>query len=454
MKSHARTICLLACTWIAAGCQSPRGEQLAGRLIAEVMTGSQVSNNLRALAVPGGRLSGSPNAAKAEQYVLDKLLEYGLSNVHFEPFRMITWRDRSTAVTVLGDPPQRLDVVQALGNSLSTPPEGITGELVDVGKGTREEFEAKKELLAGRFALAHYGDVHRSRKMKYALQHGALGLFHISHLEDQVVVGTCHDTPDLAPGVAICLKDGEELSRRLAAGETIRVNVKIEADAWEASPRNVVGEIPGRGLHADEVVIVCAHLDSWHLAEGAIDNGSGSAVILEAARALVTVGPPPRRTIRFVWFMGEEHGLHGSEAYVEAHRDELDRVVAVVNLDMPGEPRTFVTYGHPEVVQFLRAVGDALPGYELSKDVRTSTSTFSDHAPFMRAGVCALAIAGDCGPGVKHYHTPGDTYKAVDRRGLNGCAAVLSVLARCLADADPAPAQRFDPGVLAGKDGW
>jgi Zn-dependent M28 family amino/carboxypeptidase len=168
----------------------------------------------------------------------------------------------------------------------------------------------------------------------------------------------------------------------------------------------------------------------------------------------VTVGPPPRRTIRFVWFMGEEHGLHGSEAYVEAHREELDRVVAVVNLDMPGEPRTFVTYGHPEVVQFLQAVGDALPGYELSKDVRTSTSTFSDHAPFMRAGVCALAIAGDCGPGVKHYHTPDDTYKAVDRRGLNGCAAVLSVLARCLADADPAPAQRFDPGVLAGKDGW
>ena len=72
-----------------------------------------------------------------------------------------------------------------------------------------------------------------------------------------------------------------------------------------------------------------------------MDNGSGSAAILEAARVLARIGPPPRRTIRFVWFMGEEHGLFGSTAYAEAHEDDLDRIVAVVNSDMAGEPRRF-----------------------------------------------------------------------------------------------------------------
>ncbi len=452
MRSRIIPVLLCAGGLLLSGCSS--SVSLDGAIIAEVMTGSEVGPNLRHLCMPGGRLSGSPNGEKAEAYVADRLRAYGLSNVHFEPFTMTTWRDRRTHVTVLDNPPRRLEMAQALGNCLTTPAGGITAELVDVGGGSPAEFDGVKHLLPGRFALAHYSNVHRSRVMQSALEHGAAGMLHISHLDDQVIVGTCHDKPNSAPGVAICRIDGDQLAERLAAGETIRVNVQIEADCWEARPRNVVGEIPGAGRLADEIVLVCAHLDSWHMAEGAMDNGSGAVAILEAARVLARTGSRPRRTIRFVWFMGEEHGLFGSEAYAEAHEQELARIVTVINVDMAGMPRKFVTHGHAEMTPFLEALGRDLPGFALEPDVINSVYVWSDHAAFMKRGVCALAIYGDLGPGARFYHTPGDKYDTVDQRGVNGHAALVAILARRLADAEPMPATRLDPAALAVEHGW
>src|SRR5262249_52330153 len=87
---------------------------------------------------------------------------------------------------------------------------------------------------------------------------------------------------------------------------------------------NTVGEIKG-SEKPDEFVVVGAHLDSWDLAQGTTDNGTGSCVVLEAARILATSGFRPKRTIRFVLFTGEEQGLHGSRKYVEQHKDEMPK---------------------------------------------------------------------------------------------------------------------------------
>ena len=415
---------------------------------------SELARNLRALCMPGGRLSGSPNGHRAERYVADMLGEYGLRNVHFEPFAMTSWRDRSTVVTLLDDPPHLLEGALSLGNCLSTPPAGISAELIDAGKGTQEEFEALGDRLGGRFALVREGGPHRSRKMTLARQRGAVGLIQVSPLEDRPRVGQCHAEPRPEPGIAIKGSDGVELAERLDAGQTVRLNVKIEAEAWEATPNNVVGEIPGSGPLAGEIVILCAHLDSWHLAEGAIDNGNGASAVLEAARALASLDWHPQRTVRFVWFMGEEHGLHGSRAYVEAHQDELDHIVAVVNADMPGAPRRLSTFGHPEVEEFLQSLQADLAGFEISEEIGNATWTASDHAPFMKQGVCALAVSGDLGPGVKFYHSAGDTYEVVDRRGTTRAAAVLAVLVRRLADLPQRPSKRLDPAKLAEEMGW
>src|SRR5262249_43178852 len=117
---------------------------------------------------------------------------------------------------------------------------------------------------------------------------------------------------------------------------------------------NTVGEIIG-GEKPDQVVVVGAHLDSWDLGQGATDNGSGSVVLLETARALAKSGMKPRRTIRFVLFTGEEQGLLGSKAYVEKHKDEMARVSACLVDDTGVGKITGIDARHRPVLQPILA---------------------------------------------------------------------------------------------------
>jgi hypothetical protein len=428
---------------LLSGCHRPNGAIVDRLVIGEVMVCSEFKPNLRALCLPGGRLSGTDNGHQAERFVAAKLRAYGLSNVHFEPFEMPGWQVNRTKVTVVNGPPIVLQKAVALWNTQSTLPDGITAELIDVGDGKQEEFERLGDALRGKFALVRDRGGRRSGKMRLALQRDAAGLIVAGRPGREPVIGTCHPEPRPEPGIVIRHDDGEKLAERLAAGEAVRLNVEVQADVWDARPRNVVGEIPGTGPLAHEIVILCAHLDSWHLAEGATDNGNGSAAILETARALAQMHHQhswrPRRTVRFVWFMGEEQGLFGSRAYVAAHAGELDDVVAVVNVDMPGAPREFVVFGHPELEKFLRTVASDLAAYELSARVAEPTGPWSDHYPFQDAGVCTLVLRGDLGDGGTHYHTIGDTYDMVDRRKTVQSSAVFAALLRRLADTRERP---------------
>lgn len=415
-------------------------------LIGEVMMNSELKQNLRTLCMTGGRLSGSENGHKAERIVETKVRSYGLAT-HLEPFKMLSWQDRSTTVTVLGETPYELAESISLGNCLSTPPEGVTGELVGMDKGTKDDFKAIGDKLRGKIGIVYEGGLHRSAKMRLALEHGAIGLIQISSLDDRARVGNCHSAPRPEPGVVVIGKLGKKLMKQLEAGEKLRVNIKIDADCWDATPNNVVAEIPGSGPFADEVVLVGAHLDSWHLGEGGLDNGTGSVAILEAARSLAALDWQPQRTVRFVWFMGEEHGLYGSQAYVDQHREELDNIVVMINLDMPGSPRSFATFKHKEVVTFLKKIVGDLAGYAISDKISIASWTASDHAPFMKQGVCALTISGDMGEGVKYYHSAGDKYEEVDIRATTESAAVLAVMVRRFADIEKCPTSRLPPSV-------
>lgn len=444
-KRAAATMGLLALLLVAGGCQQPSANTLDRLLIGEVMMHSELADNLRAICLPGGRLSGSPNGHRAEQLVADKLREYGLRNVHLEPFEMTSWYDRETTVTVLDDPPRVLEGATALANTLSTPTEGVSAELVDLGKGSEEDYAAHDGDVTGKFLLTRGRNPRARDKMSLALQHGAAGLVILGPPDREPIVGNCHVEPRPEPAVVVRNGDGKALAERLGDGETLRLNIKIDAESWLCRPNNVVAEIPGSGALAKEVVIVCAHLDSWHLAEGAIDNGNGATAVLETARALAGVNWRPERTVRFIWFMGEEHGLHGSKAYVRDHDDELDDIVAVINLDMPGSPRTLSCFGHPELMEFLESVGQELAGYEITMKNSAAKGSFSDHAPFMRQGVATMCLWGELGPGVKHYHSTKDTYDQVDRRATVQSAAVVVVLVRRLADCPQRPSERLAP---------
>src|SRR6476660_10341730 len=131
------------------------------------------------------------------------------------------------------------------------------------------------------------------------------------------------------PMALIAREDGLRLARLLEKGREMRVSLEIRnrvGGPWR--PQNVVAEIRG-SRKPEEIVLLGAHLDSWELGTGALDNGVNCALVVEVARA-IAAGPRPRRTIRFALFTGEEQGLLGSRGYVASHRDEIERHVAAV----------------------------------------------------------------------------------------------------------------------------
>jgi carboxypeptidase Q len=132
------------------------------------------------------------------------------------------------------------------------------------------------------------------------------------------------------PTVSLAREDVLLLRRLLSQSKRPRLSLNVAnrvGGAFEAT--NVVGEIEGSET-PNEIVVVGAHLDSNDLGPGALDNAAGSAAVLETARAIKALGLRPRRTIRFVLFTGEEEGMVGSIAYVERHREEMDRTVAAL----------------------------------------------------------------------------------------------------------------------------
>lgn len=437
---RGQLLLLLGLPVALGGCLRPQGEVADRLAIGEVMMRSEFAANLRALAMPGGRVSGTPNAERAEQFVFDRLRAYGYARVTREPFEMSSWLVRETRITVLGDPPRVLEGAVALGRTESTPPEGITAEVIDLGEGAEADFAARGDEVRGRIVLVRENRATRGQRFRAALERGAVGFLVMMPPDREPTIGNGHRTPQPEPAAVI--RHDEEFLARLAAGEPVRVNIRLDTENWLARPCNIVAELPGRGRHADEIVILGAHLDGWHLGEAAMDNGSGAAAILETARALRAIGWQPARTVRFVWFMGEEHGLLGSKAYVARHAAELDRIVAMINVDMPGAPRKLVAFGHAELEDLLAATARDLAAYELEHAVAGLTGDWSDHAPFMRQGVPTLALAGELGPGAKYYHLAGDTYDTVDRRGTVQSSAVFAVLVRRLADAPQRPGIR------------
>lgn len=201
--------------------------------------------------------------------------------------------------------------------------------------------------------------------------------------------------------VSLSFRDYDFINSRLADGEPIELEFDLQ-NKFTPGPipvYNTIAEIPGT-VWPDEVVIVSAHLDSWNGpgSRGTVDNGTGSSVTLEAARILAAVGAKPKRTIRFILWTGEEQGLLGSRAYVEAHADELDRISCVL-VDDGGTNYEGGLTGTAAMRDFLAAATAPVNGQFYSEvdgkhlDVDIQTSEYfprfggSDHASFVARGV-------------------------------------------------------------------
>lgn len=434
------------------------------RIIGEVFASGRHAEYVSVLTDGiGSRLTGSAGSRRAEAWAEAEMKRVGLSNVRREPFGMASSWERGTAsVALVSDAgPRALGVASYTWTPGTEGP--IEGELLDVGAGRPEDVARVAARARGRVALvvpegadlpAVIYNFYRApglvRELKEA---GALAVLIAADKPHTMVYTAPVDfnaSGRLAalPTLSLAREDVGLLRRLLVRGETPRVRLDVRnrvGPAFEAT--NVVGELPGTDP-ARELVVVGAHLDSNDLGPGALDNAAGCAAVLEAARAFKALGLKPRRTIRFVLWTGEEEGMVGSIAYVERHREELDRTVAALVMDIgAGRPLGWFSMGRTDLDDEIRELSRPLARFG-EFVIEHAAFAATDNAPFMAEGVPNLVLLQDEASYFPVHHTVADTPDKIDPRDYASAVATLAATAYQIADRPRRFGRRLTPAEV------
>ena len=397
----------------------------------------------------GGRVTGSAQSRAAADVLLAGLREAGFEDARLEEYPLQSRWLRGGAVARVVAPVARPLAMASYGWVPGTKGE-VTAPLVDLGRPAAINLSSDAEGLRGAAVLVEPYAVAGapSQVMRAALARaladvGATAMLIASDKPNRMLYTSAFGFYPGAPlpVLSVAREDALFLRRLLARGPVrLALDVANTLDASPGRERNVVAEIGGT---TGDMVLVGAHFDSWDFAQGAQDDGVGVAAVMEAARILGSLGARPRRTIRFVFFSGEEQALLGSRAYVERHRDELDRLRAVVIMDAGAQvPRGFKIHGRADVEGPARAALAPLIALGASA-VSLDASFDMDHAPFLVAGIPVFTLWVDEGDYDTHHHAASDTFDKVDPRMLALDTAVMAVAAWRLAEAPDAPGRRL-----------
>jgi Zn-dependent M28 family amino/carboxypeptidase len=238
------------------------------------------------------------------------------------------------------------------------------------------------------------------------------------------------------PAAALATEDAELVHRLLAKGEKVRMHLVLTPKTLpDVQSANVVAEIRG-SERPDEIVLIGGHLDSWDLGTGAIDDGSGVAMVMETLRVLKELGIQPKRTIRGVLFMNEENGLRGGHAYFDGvvKREEVAKHIAAIETDAgAAKPVGYTTTLHDDELHALQARVRVLDRVnKLSWE--SSKHTGADTSPLTDAGVVGFGLVPEPRHYFDYHHTPADTLDKVDPTELAQNTAVIAALAYILAE--------------------
>jgi aminopeptidase YwaD len=404
--------------------------------------------DFEALCNFGGRLSGSEGERQALAFLRERGAQAGGVAGRALPVPYRGWRVRQARL-VLAD--GSVAPCHPLVRSVATPPAGLTAEVVDLGRGTPEEFAAHREELAGRIALVRHelmfaaGTIHRRRKYTMAREAGAVGFLIAGPLPGACVAGSSgRDGAEGIPAAGIAPETAARLAR-LRAGWP-RVTLMIATEETPAATETLLFDIPGR---TDEWVVLSAHVDGHDLAESAIDNATGVAAALAVTRAVAGHIAPLRRGLRLAFFSVEEWALIGSAQYVAGLSErERDAIALNVNLDSVagGASLTAMSSGFAALEPFLLEVA-AANGRAL-RCVRPLMMN-SDHGNFALAGIPAFRlVAGYDDPlaNVRYVLTPSDTRDKVARAELAAAAELSAAVIMAACAAAEAEARKWRDG--------
>ncbi len=394
------------------------------------------------------RVSGSKGAADAVAFGLQRMKDIGLQNVRGEEVIVPQWVRGAETARVVSPKPMPLRIT-ALGGSVGTPSGGLEGELVMVR--SFEQLQAMGAAARGKIVFFNrpmpraltrtfqaYGQAvpQRGNGAIEASKVGAIAALVRSvttAIDEHPHTGAMNyqDGVPPVPAAAVATEDAEALAAMLADGP-VRIQLVLGCETRPDVPSaNVVGEIVG-SERPEEVVLIGAHLDGWDLGQGAHDDGTGCAHVLEAMRLLKACGIAPKRTVRAVLFMNEENGLRGAQAYAKAHGHE--KHAAAIETDGGGDtPQGFSCSLKDQAAEALRPIflpltefnaGAFLPGGGGGADI----------GPLGPLGVPLFGLITDGQRYFDYHHSALDTIDKVNERELALGAAALAYVASVLAD--------------------
>jgi carboxypeptidase Q len=502
-KTHLIAVLLVATTSLLAA-DSP-DLQMQTRIRQEGFRNSKVMEIAQGLMDGiGGRLTGSPNMKKANEWTRDKLTEFGMANAHLEGYEFGRgWSTEYCVVRMLAPDNQQL---YGIPKAWSPSTNGvIRGKVVKVKLETKEDLEKNKGKLAGSIVL-----IADPREMK-PLEKAALDRYTDEELEELSVYEIPRDNPraaefgrrrefrrqlaqfamdekiaafvDVASGEGGVFRVQSSGSSRADEPQGVpniglapehygrivrlldkKVDVELELEARnqfhdaDKNAYNTIAEIPGSDKKG-EVVMLGAHLDSWHTGTGATDNGAGSVVMMEVMRIIKSLGVTPRRTIRIGLWSGEEQGLIGARAYVAQHfagrgepkdaeqaklpiwlrsanekgalmpKPDHAKVSAYFNMDNgTGKIRGIYAQENAAVAPIFAQW--LTPMHDLGATTVTMRNTGStDHVAFDEVGIPGFQfIQDDVEYSTRTHHTNWDTYERLQREDLMQAAVVIATM--------------------------
>ena len=416
----------------------------ADKLIAAALADTEGYNRLAYLCYRiGHRLSGSPGLEKAIAWSVETMKAAGLSNVRVIPAKVPHWVRGAESARMLTPLDRPLHML-GLGMSIGTPPGGITAPVVavatfeDLAKLGRAKIQGKIVLYNQEYRGYGPTRLYRSNGAARAAEFGAVAALvrAVTPLAMQIPhTGEMRydDNQPKIPAAAVSPEDAMMMARLFDDGVPVTVHLEMGAQMLpDADSGNVIGEIPGRE-HPEEVVVMGGHIDSWDVGQGAQDDGAPIVACLEAVAIMKKLGLQPRRTIRVAFWVNEENGGRGGEAYRKFVGDKIKDQVAAIEMDGGAEaPLGFGAGVDAPSMALLQQIGKLLD--PIGAGEITAGGGGSDIGPLLRDGVPGL---GERTAGTHYFdwhHSDADTLDKVDPVEFRKNVAALAVMSYVLAD--------------------
>lgn len=406
----------------------------------------------------GPRIAGSTGDKRAVAWAENKFAQLGFDRIYKQPVRVRNW-ERGFADATVTSPTKMPLTITALGGSIATPNDGIQAQVIRVDslkaltETPVEKVQGKIVFIdqkmqrdrAGRF----YGKVvpNRVRGAVEAAKKGAQAVIIRS-------VGTAksrfahtgvmryNDAVPKIPAGAISTIDADKLATLLTREQPVELTLNMSAKetGWQTS-YNVIGEFTGT-THPDEIVLISAHLDSWDLGTGALDDGAGVGIVMSAAKLLKEALGQPKRTIRVILYAAEEIGLVGAYEYARANKKELGNIIVAAESDFgAGRIYQLDTRFHPDKRDDANILYEMLAKEGITLGNNT-TRGGPDVSMLPNYGVPVFALKQDGTYYFDYHHTNDDTLDKIDIDAItqNQMLWAMTTAFFAYSDYDPRPA--------------